>query len=376
MAVPVSQIESNTSKPAIPWWRTSFGEEESNGLADAVANEHISQGTVTAQFESQIASALEVPYCVATTSGSTALLMALMALGIGRDDEVIVPNRTWIATAHAALMLGAKVVMVDVQSDFPTMDVSQLRQKITRRTKAILPVHLNGRAVDMDEIHAIAREYGLCVIEDAAQALFAKNHNGFLGTQSDAGCFSLSIAKLISTGQGGIVATRSQVTYDKLKLIRSHGVADVVEATYTGMGFNFKFTDLQASFGLAQLSKVSSRIAQVLAVYDKYEKALDEFPFVRLLPVDYSKGEVPLYIEVLCDERQRLVEFLRERGIQTRPFYPDLHLAPHLKVTGNFPNSKVFSEQGLFLPCGPAQSFENIDRVIEALRHYRSTTNF
>jgi len=370
MPTPLSPIQGNPGQYTIPWWRTSFGEEEINGLADAVTNERISQGTVTAQFESQIASALGVPYCVATTSGSTALLMALMALGIGRDDEVIVPNRTWIATAHAALMLGAKVVLVDVQPDVPTMDVSQIRQKITKRTKAFLPVHLNGRAVDMEEIRTLAREYGLCVIEDAAQALFAKNHKGFLGTQSDAGCFSLSIAKLISTGQGGIVATRSQATYDKLKLIRSHGVADVVEATYTDMGFNFKFTDLQASFGLVQISKVSSRIAQLLAVYDKYEKALNEFPFVKLLPVDHSKGQIPLYIEVLCDERQRLVEFLRERGIQTRPFYPDLHLAPHLNVTGSFPNSKVFGEQGLFLPCGPAQSFENIDRVLAALRAY------
>ncbi len=370
MLTPRFPIHDSPGRYAISWWRTSFGHEESNSLANAVANEHISQGMITAEFEAQIASALGVPYCVTTTSGSAALLMALMALGVGRDDEVIIPNRTWIATAHAAAMLGARVVFVDVHPDFPTMDVSQIREKITSRTRVIMPVHLNGRAVDMTAIRELAREYGLRVIEDTSQALFAKNQNGFLGTQSDAGCFSLSIAKLISTGQGGLVVTRSEEMYAKLKLIRSHGVTDVVNADYMGMGFNFKYTDLQAAFGLVQLSKVPSRIAQLVAVYDKYEKVLQGVPFLKLLRIDHLKGEVPLYIEVLCSERRKLINFLEQQGIQARPFYPDLHLAAHLCATGSFPNSKVFSEQGLFLPCGPAQSFENIDLVAAALQGY------
>ncbi len=359
-----------TVEHQITWWRTSFGEQEIQSLVESIGKEHISQGPVTEQFEAQMAKTLDVPYAVATTSGSVALLIALMALGIGCDDEVIIPNRTFIAPAHAALLIGAKVVLVDVLPDIPVMDVSQIRQKITSRTKVIMPVHLNGRAVEMAEVKRIAKEYGLHVIEDACQALFSKNSVGYLGTQSEVGCFSLGMTKLISTGQGGIIVTRSRETYEKLKLIRNHGVVDTFATSYRQLGFNFKFTDMMASIGLAQLSRVSDRIAHVNAIYSKYANAITELPFLKLIPVKVSIGEVPLWVEVLCSARKELMDFLSSQGIQTRPFLPDLHLSPHLNSIGVFPNSKLFSEQGIFLPCGPEQSLENVDRVISILRLY------
>ncbi|MBI3021755.1 MAG: DegT/DnrJ/EryC1/StrS family aminotransferase [Candidatus Omnitrophica bacterium] len=367
-------VELNATRGAphgaseVPWWRTSFGQEEIQRLQEAIRAEHISQGPVTAQFETRMAEALHVPYAVATTSGSVALLMALMALGVGRDDEVILPNRTFIATAHAVLLAGASVVLVDVRPDIPVMDISRLRQKITPRTKAIIPVHLNGRAVDLEAVQSVAREYHLHVIEDACQALFSRSAAGFLGTQSDAGCFSLGMNKLMSTGQGGLIVTRNPETYERLKLIRSHGVTDTFVATYRQIGCNFKFTDLMASVGLVQLTRVPARIAHVTAIYSKYTAA--EMPFLRWIPVEVSKGELPLYAEARCRDRKDLVEFLGSQGIQTRPFLPDLHLSPHLHNGGVFPNSKPFGEEGLYLPCGPEQPLENIDRVIEALRLY------
>jgi len=355
-------------KDRISWWRTSFGEEEIQRVAHSILNEHISQGPVTEEFEARIAEALGVPYAVATTSGSVALLVALMALGIRRGDEVIVPNRTWIATAHAPLMLGAEVVLVDVQPDLPIMDVSQVKRKITSKTRAIMPVHLGGRAADMGELGKLAKEYGLFIIEDAAQALFSQDSSGFLGTNSDAGCFSLSVAKLISTGQGGFIVTRDRKTYEDLRLIRTHGVRDVINADYTQIGFNFRFTDLQASIGVEQLARATKRIAYVKELYSKYASALPEFPFLKLIPVAVAHGEIPLYIEVLCSQRERLISFLESQSIQTRPFYPDLDMAAHLGKGGGFTNSRVFGEQGLFLPCGPTQPFENIERVLDALR--------
>ena len=147
----------NKVKNMVPWWRTSFGEDAIAEVTRAIREECISQGPVTLEFETKLAEALDVPYVIATTSGSMSLLMALMALGIGPGDEVIIPNRTWIATAHAPKMLGATVVTVDVLSDVPIMDVSQIREKITPRTKAVIPVPLNGRAVNMDEVWMIAR---------------------------------------------------------------------------------------------------------------------------------------------------------------------------------------------------------------------------
>lgn len=356
----------------ISWWRTSVGEEDVRKLAESISEEHISQGPVTAEFEAAFAHSLDVPYAVATTSGSVALLMALMALGLKRDDEVIVPNRTFIATAHAATLLGAKVVLVDVLPGQPSMDVPLVKGKITNKTKAIMPVHLNGRAVDMEGIGEISQEYGLCVVEDACQALFSKTSAGYLGTLSDAGCFSLGMTKLITTGQGGVTVTRNRETYERLKLIRNHGVSDTFAATYVETGFNFKFTDMQASIGLSQLSRAQDRVARNNAVYVQYASAFDEFefPFLRMIPVDLDHGEVPLWVEVLCPEREKLMDFLSSRGIQTRPFLPDLDISPHLGNSGEFPRSRIFSEQGIFLPCGPDQQLANVDRVIDALREY------
>ena len=355
----------------IPWWRTSFGEDEARSLAASISAEHISQGPVTAEFERRIGEALDVPYAVVTTSGSVALLMALMALGIGRGDEVIVPNRTWIATAHAAMMLGAEVVLVDVLAELPVMDMSRVREKITSRTKAIMPVHLDGRAVDMDAIHEVSEEHGLKVVEDACQAFFSRNGAGFLGTRSDAGCFSLGVTKLISTGQGGVVVTRDEETYEKLKMVRNNGVVDHFDPTYAVLGLNFKFTDLLASIGMVQLSQVPRRIAHVGAVYDRYASAIAnmELPHLALVPVNVGAGEVPLYVEVLCDQRDVLRAYLNSQGIESRPFLPNLSSAPYMP-DGSFLHSDVFDSQGLFLPAGPDQPLENVDRVIEALRAF------
>lgn len=354
----------------ISWWRTNFGEEEVRSISNAIANEHISQGPVTAQFEQKVADILRVPYVVATTSGSMALLMALIAAGIGPGDEVIVPNRTWIATAHAPLLLGAKVILVDVEADRPIMDVTQLEKKITRKTKAIIPVHLNGRSVVMEGVSRIASAYGLKVIEDAAQALCSRNSRGMLGVQSDLGCFSLGVTKIISTGQGGFVVTRDKETYERLNLMRTHGVSNLIDVSYTQMGFNFRFNDILASIGIVQLNKIPERIEKVKAIYARYADNMHAFPFMKLIPVNIKAGEIPIYIEVLCPERDEIVKFLSSQSIQTRPFYPDLNLADYLGCAEEFPNSKMFGEQGLFLPCGPEQPLKNIDRVLEVLHLY------
>lgn len=356
----------------IHWWRTSFGNDEVENFRKAIVGEHITAGPLTEQLEGQLAQRLDAPYAVMTTNGSTALLMSLMALNIVPGDEVIVPNRGWVATAHAVLMVGAKVILVDSRADLPIMDASRVKEKITPRTRAIIPVHLNGRGVDMEEIHDIAKEHKLCVIEDACQALFSRNAAGFLGTQSDLGCFSLGIGKLVSTGQGGFVVTHRKDMYEQLKLIRNHGVKDIFTNAWSRLGFNFKFTDLLASVGLAQLAKVNERISYLHRIYAKYTEALKEFSFVTIIPVDIAHGELPLYIEVLCARRDELADYMRTKGIQVRLFNPSLEQSAYIPSNGGFPNSKIFEQHGMFLPCGPAQSLENIDCVIEAFKEYQS----
>ena len=351
----------------ISWWRTSFGDREVEKLRESVQKECIGQGLVTEEFEEEISLALNVPFVVATTNGSAALYMALLSLGIGHGDEVIIPNRTWIASANAILLTGAKVVLVDVRSDLPLIDVAQIQSKITTQTKALMPVHLNGRSVDIQGIQRLAEKFGIPIIEDACQAFFSSNFNGYLGTQSDVGCFSLGVTKLVSTGQGGFVVTKNRDVYERLKFIRNHGVTDEFTESYDQFGFNFKFTDLLASFGLVQLSRVSKRIVHLNKIYAKYESAISKFKCVNLLPVNVLSGEIPLYAEVLCPERKELENFLHFHNIQARIVPPDLSTSSCIKDDGSFPNSIRFSDQGLYLPCGPEQPLENIDFVIDTL---------
>jgi dTDP-4-amino-4,6-dideoxygalactose transaminase len=359
------------SKQVISWWRTTFGEEEIDRVAKAIKGEHLSQGPIVVEFEELLAEYFGVPYVVATTSGSVAILMALMAAGIGPGDEVLVPNRTWIATAHAPVVLGASVKLVDVEAERPIIDSSKIEEAMTLRTKAIIPVHLNGRSADMREINRIAQKYGLRVIEDAAQAMGSRNADGLLGTQSDMGCFSLSVAKIIATGQGGFVVTRDKSLYEKLIAIRTHGVGSVIDAQWTQLGFNFRFTDVLAAIGIVQLGRIGERVEKVKAIYSRYADAMQDLPFLRFVPVNIDAGEIPIYVEVLCNNRDKLMSFLAEKGIQTRPFYPDLNLAKYLHNDSRYPNSEKFGLEGIFFPSGPAQPMENVDKVVEALKSYR-----
>ncbi len=248
--MPQAALNLEPAEP-VSWWRTAIGEDERATILDSLARERISMGAVTAELEAELCRRLEVPYAVATTSGSVALMMALLALDIGPGDEVIVPTRTFIATAHAASLLGARVVLVDCGAESPNLDVERLAAHITDRTKAIIPVHLNGRAVDA-RVFEIARQRGLAVVEDAAQALYSRTPQGYLGTLGDIGCFSFGMVKLTSTGQGGALVTRDEALYRRLVAIRNHGVRDVVSHDYLGVGGNFKFTDILASIGLWQ----------------------------------------------------------------------------------------------------------------------------
>ena len=326
-------------------------------------------GPITEQFESEMARLLDVPFAIATTSGSVALLLALMALDVGHGDEVIVPNRTFIATAHAALMVGARVILVDTAEDRPIFDCEQLESKISSRTKAIIPVHRNGRAADMERISTLARSHNIWVIEDAAQALLAKTGSLFLGTIGDIGCFSFGITKLVTTGYGGLAVTRDEKIAKRLKRIRNHGIGQE-DDRYDLLGNNFKFSDMLASIGLAQLVYVDDRIKNIKKIYRHYLSGLAGLNSINLIPVDIASGEIPLWIEVIVPERNSLIAHLNAHDIEARPFYPSLNESPHLHNNSPFPRSERFARRGLILPCGPHQPLSSIERVIQVTKNY------
>lgn len=353
----------------INWWRTSFGEEEIRRVAESIRTECVSQGKVTREFEQKLEDFLQVRHVVAVASGSVALLSALMAIEIKPGDEVIVPNRTWIATAHAVKLLGAKVIPVDVEVDRPIIDANQVSHAITSRTRAIIPVHMNGRSADMRQIREIAKQNHLFVIEDAAQAIASKNADGFLGTQSDIGCFSLSVAKTIATGQGGFAVTNNDSLAEKLRSIRTHGVENVKDpGKWVMAGFNFRFTDVLASIGIEQLKRLPERVEHLRELYHVYETGLKDSPF-EIIPVNIDNGEVPVYNEFLVDNRKYWINKLEQSGIETRPFYPDIDKADYLEVnSSNYPNSRKYGLNGIYLPSGPSQSISNLMIVVSEIK--------
>jgi len=353
------------SDATIRWWRTDLGDDEIAGVGAAIRGRRVNQGRECDDLETALARYLGVPHVVATTSGSVALLLALKACGVGPGDEVILPALTFIAPAHAALWLGASVRLVDVSSHRAVMDPTQVEHAVTRRTKAVVCVHLNGRAVDVDAIRAAS---SAAVVEDCAQALGSRRDSKALGTSGDAGAFSMSISKLITTGEGGFVATSSADLHRRLAKLRNHGVARIADNIFPEIGFNFRLTDLQAAVGRAQLRRVDAKIAALRSVYRCYREMLADLRFIRLLDLDRPAGEVPLWVEAVCADRDRVVAELARHGIESKAFHPALSASPHLQAKGDFPNATRFASEGIILPSGPDQNLGDLERVGAALQ--------
>jgi dTDP-4-amino-4,6-dideoxygalactose transaminase len=305
------------------------------------------------------------------SSGSIALLLSMLALGIGEDDEVIVPNYCWVSAAHAPALLGAKVVPVDTFPNVPLLDINQIERNITSKTKAIIPVHLNGRACDMKAINSIARAYNLFVVEDSAQSFLSCNDQSQkLGTLSDIGCFSLSMCKLVSSGQGGFCVTKDADLASKLREMRTHGLSSTFSATkWSQLGFNFRYNDILASIALSQIQNVDDYIHAHRSVDSFYRNNISNPQFIPFESVN-SSFNIPIYQEYFVDDQSSWIDYLKSCGIQARPFYPCLHTAEYLYDSINtlsFPYSSNFSSRAISLPGGPHISLSHLQYVVDAI---------
>lgn len=361
----------------IPWWRTEFITGEAEAASAAIFAGRLSQGPIVAEFENLLRDYLGVKNVIATTSGSDALLLALWAAGIRPGDEVLIPNRTWIATAHSVLLLGAVPIIVDTDSDRPVISLADLERKVSEKTKAVISVHMNGRDAHIDDVLKFGSRYKIKVIEDAAQALGSRDKSGaFLGTRSLAGCFSLSISKVISSGQGGFISTNDNSFAEEIKLMRTHGVENIVEPkSWLKPGFNFRFTDVLASIGIEQFKKLESRLKRLREISNKYENELSRIKGLEMIKVDIKNGEVGPYIEFLCSNREKLAEYLGRFGIETRVFYPNLDRATYLTKGDGNPNSQKFGNSGLYLPSGPSILEEEIEHIIFKIKDFYGCAN-
>lgn len=355
----------------IPWWAPELAGTELEHIKAVLDSNYLNDGDVARRFERQFAEMVGAPYAVAVTSGTAAIFMGLAACGVGPGDEVLVPDLTFIATANAVRLTGAVPVLVDIDRATLTMDPVAAERALSRRTKAIVPVHVTGRAGTLTRILALAKSWKLAVVEDAAEALLSKHNGRCLGTHGKAGCFSFSPAKTFSTGQGGMVVTSDADVHTRLRQLKDQGRA----VTGTGgddlhpvVGYNFKMTNLQAAVGLAQLPVVAQRIQRMRAIQRIYRENLASVKGITVLP--FTNDEVPQWTDVLIEDRDRVAAELREQGMQSRNFWFPLHTqAPYRQGDLRFPNSTWASPRALWLPSAYTLTDEDVLSVCAAIRN-------
>lgn len=363
----------------IPWWEPRIGSPLERTLIEKVFNDnYANEGDISTQFETEVAKLLNVRYAVATTSGTAAIFLALKASGVGVGDEVIVPDATFIATANAVSLCGATPILVDIDPTTLTISIEAIENAITKKTKAIVPVHVTGRPADMERILEIAKYHHLQVIEDAAEAFVSKHNGKYLGTWGDAGCFSFSAAKTITTGQGGMVVTNDQSLYEILKPLKDQGRP--VRGTggndlHDTIGYNFKFTNIQAALGLGQLALLTERTERLRRNYELYKEGLKDVPEVSIFEVDIQGGTVPQWTDAIVARRDELEAYLRTFNMDCRPFWLPLHKQKSYPFPDDaFPNATKLLPQALWFPSAFTLSDEDILSVVDKIKEFYSRT--
>lgn len=356
----------------IPWYLPLVGEEELALVAECIRSNYVNMGPRTAQFEARVAELLGVRHAFATTSGTAAIGLAVMASGAGPGDEVIAPALTFIGTISAIRLAGATPVLADIRRADFNIDVDSVLSRLSPRTRVVMPVHINGRAAPLDELKQALAKVGredVVILEDAAEAFYSRTASGYLGSVGLCGATSFAPTKIITTGQGGMVFTRNDAVAEKITRLRDQGRIVHNSDSHDTTGYNFKFTDLQASVGLAQLGKLPERVRRFGEIAMRYESALRPIERIRMVP--WKPGEVPLWTEIVCRERDDLHRFLLARGITCRPFWTPVHLQPpYRRPAEELPNACWAHAQAMWLPCGPTLTEAQQERVIRAIRQY------
>ncbi len=351
----------------------SVKEEIDKIMAGVIERGAFTLGDELESFERNFARYCGVAFAVGVGSGTEALHLTLKALGIGEGDEVITVPNTFVATVEAILMCGARPVFVDVDERTYNMEVSQLKNVFTERTRAIIPVHLYGQSAEMDEIMNFARERGLKVIEDACQAHGAKYEGRRVGSFGDAGCFSFFPSKNLGAfGDGGMVVTDDRNLAERIKRLRHHGHVD--KFTHLEPGFCSRLHNLQAAVLNVKLKYLEGWNKERRHLASLYSRLLCNLPVKT--PLIYQKAEHVFHLYVVrVRERENLKRFLNERGIQTGIHYPiPIHLQPAYRNLGyrkgSFPIAETLANQIISLPLFPGMREEEVETVVHAFKEF------
>ena len=343
-----------------------------------------SQGKFCTEFEKSFSDYIGVENGVLVTSGTTALHLSLLALGVGPGDEVIVPDLTFAASAATVIHAGATPVLVDVERDSWCLDPAAMEKAITKNTKAVMPVHLYGQPADMNEIAAIARHHNLFVVEDAAEALGATYDGKNVGNLGDAAAFSFFGNKLITTGEGGIALFRNPEHAERARMLRDHGMDPEKKYWHLEAGFNYRMTNLQAALGLAQLEKIDEIIRQKNRINDLYRSELKDCTFVELQHEFGDRTSICWTFSMLLDEglieggRDEVIKKLLANGIEARPiFYPLHQMPPYQSERGDksYRNSIAISKKGISLPSAISLTSDEVYHVVSTIKRIMRVSN-
>lgn len=345
----------------IPVSNPILGPREQQRVSSVLKSGRVTQGPEVAEFEDLLSALLEVEHASACSSGTAALHLALAALCIGPGDEVLVPDLTYIATANAVRYVGATPILVDVDPITWNIDLDKAATLVTKRTKAVIVVHLYGSPCDMGDASSFSLRHGLFLIEDAAEAFGGAWNGKACGTIGDIGTFSFYANKIISTGEGGAVVTNSSELDARVRLLRGQGQG-LRRFFHETLGFNYRMTEMQAAIGIVQLEQFGAFLDRRMEIFEFYQsrtKSLLEFPVVE--------GASPwLFTGLLRSgvRRDEVVEYLSEYGVETRPMFYPLHEQPMYEEDGGkFPISSLISPRGISLPTYVSITDEELSLV-------------
>jgi perosamine synthetase len=348
-----------------PW----YDEKEINAVHEYLkSGAWIMEHKRTRELGQMIANYTGAKFCSILPNGTLTLWAALAVLDIGPGDEVIVPDYTMVATTNAVRLSGAKPVFVDISRKNLCLDLELTRKAITPRTKAIMLVSINGRCPEVKEFAELAKEKNIYLIEDAAQSLGSRVDGKHLGTFGVFGSFSFSMPKVITMGQGGALITDDEEKYKKLLMFKNFGREEGAPDDYKILGYNLKFSDLQAVFGIEQMKKLEFRVNRKKEIFNLYKKLLSGNKNVEF--IETSPETSPWFIDILVSDPDDLAKYLKESNVGTRRFYPSIHDLPFYNLPGDFPVSKEVARRGLWLPSASNLKDEQISYVCRKINEY------
>lgn len=327
------------------------------------------KGQNLSTFEQEFGRFCNTKYAIGVSSGTSAILLSLMALGICAGDEVIVPSHTFIATATPSVFLGARPVYADINPETYTIDPAEIQRKLSPKTKAIIPVHLYGHPCDMDLINKIAKEHGLFVIEDACQAHGAIYKGYKVGSLSDIACFSFYPSKNMTVlGDGGMVTTNDEELARKIRMLADHGRTE--KYVHELLGLNFRMSEIHAAIGVEQLRHIEEWNDRRRQIASKYNRLLDDLDLVTPVEKEWAKHVYYMYVIRLKD-RDRLASYLSEKGIQTGIHYPvPLHRQPCVQSDIHLPVTEEYVDDILSLPIHPQLTDVEVEYVASSIREF------